>query len=72
MLRRVLFQLHLWTGIGVGLYVVLISLTGSIVVFRREVYTFIQAGYDRRRIRSADDRRRPDESGGSTSTPVTR
>ena len=44
MLRRVFFQLHLWTGIGVGLYVVLISLTGSIVVFRREVYTYFRPG----------------------------
>ncbi|MEQ1573588.1 MAG: PepSY-associated TM helix domain-containing protein [Vicinamibacterales bacterium] len=34
--RRALFQVHLWTGIVVGLYVVLISLTGSAVVFRRE------------------------------------
>ena len=44
MLRRILFQIHLWTGIGVGFYVVLISLTGSIVVFRREVYTYFRPG----------------------------
>ncbi|HEX4050535.1 MAG TPA: PepSY-associated TM helix domain-containing protein [Steroidobacteraceae bacterium] len=35
--RRVLFQLHLWTGIGFGLYVLLASLTGSAIVFRHEM-----------------------------------
>ncbi len=37
-LRRALFQIHLWTGVGLGLYVVLISITGSAIVFRNEVY----------------------------------
>jgi len=37
-LRRALFQIHLWTGIGFGLYVVLISVTGSAIVFRNEIY----------------------------------
>jgi uncharacterized iron-regulated membrane protein len=32
-----MFQIHLWTGIGVGLYIVVVCLTGSIVVFRREL-----------------------------------
>jgi len=36
-LRRVLFQIHLWTGVGVGLYMVFISITGSAVVFRRDL-----------------------------------
>lgn len=36
-LRKALFQIHLWTGIGLGLYVVLMSVTGSAVVFRREL-----------------------------------
>ena len=36
-LRKALFQIHLWTGIGVGLYVFVISLTGSAIVFRREI-----------------------------------
>src|SRR5215831_7890977 len=38
-LRKAIFQLHLWTGLGVGLYVLLVSVTGSIVVFRNELYT---------------------------------
>lgn len=35
--RRVLFQIHLWCGVIVGLYVALIGLTGSALVFRPEI-----------------------------------
>jgi len=37
-LRKAIFQLHLWSGIGIGLYVLLISVTGSILVYRNELY----------------------------------
>jgi len=33
-LRRALFQIHLWTGIGVGLYIFAVCVSGSAVVFR--------------------------------------
>ena len=36
-IRKAVFQIHLWTGIAVGLYIVVISLSGSAVVFRREL-----------------------------------
>ena len=36
--RRALFQLHLWTGIAVGVYIVMISVTGSVLVYRNELY----------------------------------
>ena len=36
-LRRAVFQVHLWSGIGVGLYIVVISVTGSILVYRSEL-----------------------------------
>jgi uncharacterized iron-regulated membrane protein len=36
-IRKAVFQIHLWTGIGVGLYVVVASVSGSAVVFRREL-----------------------------------
>ena len=36
-LRRALFQVHLWLGIGIGLYILMISLSGSAIVFRREM-----------------------------------
>ena len=32
-----MFQIHLWTGIGVGLYIVVVCVTGSVLVFRREL-----------------------------------
>jgi len=36
-IRKAIFQIHLWTGIAVGLYIVVISVSGSAVVFRREL-----------------------------------
>lgn len=36
-MRKALFQVHLWAGIGVGLYVLMISLTGSVLVYRNEL-----------------------------------
>jgi len=37
-LRRVLFQIHLWTGVAVGIYVLVICVTGSVLVYRNELY----------------------------------
>jgi len=37
-LRKALFQIHLWSGIGAGLYVLLISVSGSAVVFRQDIF----------------------------------
>ena|SRR5579872_4339734 len=36
-LRKALFQVHLWTGIGVGLYLIAICVTGSVLVYRVEI-----------------------------------
>jgi len=36
-LRRAVFQVHLWIGIGIGLYIVMLSLTGSVLVYRTEL-----------------------------------
>lgn len=38
LLRRALFQIHLWVGIAAGLYIAVISLSGSILVYRNEIY----------------------------------
>lgn len=35
--RQALVQLHLWLGLGAGLYILLISASGSAIVFRREL-----------------------------------
>ncbi len=37
-LRKALFQIHLWTGIGVGVYVLVICVSGSVLVYRNELY----------------------------------
>jgi uncharacterized iron-regulated membrane protein len=37
-LRRALFQVHLWSGVGIGLYVLMISMTGSVLVYANELY----------------------------------
>ena len=37
-LRKAIFQIHLWTGLALGLYVVIISVSGSAIVFRNELY----------------------------------
>jgi uncharacterized iron-regulated membrane protein len=40
-LRRLNFQIHLWAGIVLAIYAVLIGVTGSILVFRAELQRFI-------------------------------
>jgi uncharacterized iron-regulated membrane protein len=35
--RRALFQIHLWAGVGIGLYVIAISLSGSILVLEQDL-----------------------------------
>lgn len=37
-LRKALFQVHLWSGIALGLYVLMISVTGSILVYSNELF----------------------------------
>jgi uncharacterized iron-regulated membrane protein len=37
-LRRALFQVHLWSGVALGLYVLLMSVTGGVLVYRNEMY----------------------------------
>jgi uncharacterized iron-regulated membrane protein len=36
LLRRAIFQLHLWVGLIVALYMAIIGITGSVLVFRQE------------------------------------
>jgi uncharacterized iron-regulated membrane protein len=35
-LRRAIFQVHLWSGLAMGLYVAVLSITGSLLVYRAE------------------------------------
>ena len=36
-IRRALFQVHLWIGLALGVYIVVLSATGSPLVYRREL-----------------------------------
>ena len=36
-IRKAFFQIHLWTGLGIGLYIAAISVSGSALVYRREL-----------------------------------
>ncbi len=38
-LHRVLFQIHLWLGMLAGLYIFVMSLSGSLIVFRNDLET---------------------------------
>jgi uncharacterized iron-regulated membrane protein len=40
-LRKALFQIHLWSGIGAGLYILIIGLTGSVLVYRVEIMRYV-------------------------------
>jgi len=40
-LRRALFQVHLWTGLALGVYIVVLSVTGSALVYRRELVALL-------------------------------
>ena len=40
--RKALFQIHLWLGIGLGLYVLLISVSGSALLLRSPFYTWFE------------------------------
>jgi uncharacterized iron-regulated membrane protein len=38
-----MFQVHLWIGLAIGLYIVVLSVTGSVLVYRNELNTWLQA-----------------------------
>jgi uncharacterized iron-regulated membrane protein len=56
--RRALFQIHMWTGIGAGVYVFLISVSGSAIVFRPEM---LRAFERRAPVVAANERERMSE-----------
>ena len=43
-LRKLVFQLHLWSGILLGFYVVVICASGSAIVFRNDIYDWLESG----------------------------
>lgn len=41
-IRKAIFQIHLWTGLAIGLYIVILSVTGSALVYRVELEQMFQ------------------------------
>jgi uncharacterized iron-regulated membrane protein len=41
--RKAFFHLHLWTGVGGALYILFMSVTGSVIVFRSQLETHYPA-----------------------------
>jgi uncharacterized iron-regulated membrane protein len=41
--RKALFQVHLWVGLAIGLYIVVLSVTGSALVYRNELDRYFAA-----------------------------
>ena len=37
-LRKAIFQIHLWAGLALGLYIAVVCVSGSAVVFRNDIY----------------------------------
>ena len=60
-LRRAAFQVHLWIGLAIGLYVVVLSATGSALVYRNEIDQYLAtpkaAFNEQARAMSADELR---------------
>jgi uncharacterized iron-regulated membrane protein len=41
-LRKAIFQIHLWSGMILGLYIVIVCVSGSALVYRNDVYTVFE------------------------------
>jgi uncharacterized iron-regulated membrane protein len=41
-IRKALFQLHLWSGLILGLYIVVACVSGSVLVFRNDIYNLFE------------------------------
>jgi uncharacterized iron-regulated membrane protein len=37
--RKILFQIHLWSGLATGLYIFMMSVTGTVLVYSNELFT---------------------------------
>ena len=43
-IRKAVFQLHLWSGILLGFYAVVVCASGSAIVFRNDLYDWLESG----------------------------
>lgn len=53
LLRKAFFQIHLWSGMLLGFYIVVVCVSGSIVVFRIDLYDLMDPYRDKASIDSA-------------------
>ncbi|MBI4909332.1 MAG: PepSY domain-containing protein [Acidobacteria bacterium] len=59
-LRRALFQIHLWAGIAIGIYALLIGISGSILVFREDLQEMRLHPYETVTVPAGSARQSPD------------
>jgi len=81
-IRRAFFQVHLWTAMAIALYIVVLSVTGSLLVYRNELNTLLatrKPAFDPnatrltpQQIREAAQRAYPGWSIASVSERITR
>jgi uncharacterized iron-regulated membrane protein len=43
-IRKLVFQVHLWSGLLLGLYIVVVCASGSAIVFRNDIYDWLESG----------------------------
>lgn len=48
-IRRIFFQIHLWTGLGLGIYLLMMGVTGSVLVFEDEILASMNPQFYQRR-----------------------
>ena len=48
-IRRLFFQIHLWTGLGLGIYLLMMGVTGAILVFEDEILASTNPQYYQQR-----------------------
>src|SRR6187401_1891079 len=54
LVRRLLFQIHVWTGLVTALYAIFIGITGAAVVFRADLQKWTYPAFFAQRANGAD------------------
>ena len=67
--RKALFRIHRWTGIGAGLYILMMSSSGSLIVYRDELTLAFYAGTRHRCQPEPPDDSGRTKAGGATTSP---
>ena len=54
LVRRLLFQIHVWTGLVTALYAIFIGITGAALVFRADLQKWTYPAFFAQRANGAD------------------